>query len=103
MIKSEVEYLNKMTEQARARLILEFDQWYKAVYDDDGMGGGEAADNQENPDGEVRAPEPPLLLPPPSRVRLFATSGAPRSRDREEERAHAPVEDGASFSVVAAP
>mmetsp|Transcript_12708 Transcript_12708/g.19993 ORF Transcript_12708/g.19993 Transcript_12708/m.19993 type:complete len:403 (+) Transcript_12708:2-1210(+) len=57
MYKSEVEYLNKRTEQARAKLVVEFETWYKASYEDEdvtmvGMGDvSTVLDEQE--DGEV--------------------------------------------------
>ena len=35
MIKSETEYLNKQVEMARSQLVLQFEAWYKASYEDD--------------------------------------------------------------------
>lgn len=29
VLKSEVEYLTKLTEQSRAKLVMEYDSWYK--------------------------------------------------------------------------
>lgn len=34
VLKSEVEYLTKLTEQSRTKLVLEYDSWYKSVYED---------------------------------------------------------------------
>lgn len=34
VLKSEVEYLTKLSEQSRAKLVMEYDSWYKSVYED---------------------------------------------------------------------
>jgi len=51
--KSEVEYLNKLAEQARAKLILDFEAWYKHEYEDeDELNGADTVDGEVMDDAE---------------------------------------------------
>jgi hypothetical protein len=55
MLKSETDYINKQVEIARAELVLRFESWFKASYDDGGaaMDNAMAGGGDTSVDGEV--------------------------------------------------